>query len=243
MAPEHAFLEDACRPSVRLFTDTVTCGAYNSFLGQSYACRALLPCIERTDTERDTAVQRVRHPARLARRALAVLASFGTIHVPPDARHGTLILEAQSCRAVVGPIDAAVLRQDWNRTHPTSAITRAFDCLRHRELGSANDDGGSDHRNSDGGGTADDGNSDDGDGDDSGTTVSTGSRGSHGDAGAGELGTTNDNDDSDDDDNDGNGAIETATAPSTAPATTAVATTRVRAVVVVTVRWQCLSRS
>ena len=134
MTSEHAFLEDVCRPSVRLFTDTVTCDVYNWLLAQSYACRALLPCIERTGTERDTAVNIVLHPARPARRALAVLASFGAIHVPPDAHHDDLILEAQLCGTVVDPLGAAELRQDWSQTHPTSTITRALDCLPPRLL-------------------------------------------------------------------------------------------------------------
>ena len=106
---------------MRLFVDIVVCDVYNCLLGQSYACRALLPCIERTDEERNAAVHNVhsRHSARSARRALAVLASFGVVHVPPDAHHDSLIREAQSTGTVVGPLDAAALQLDWNRTHPT----------------------------------------------------------------------------------------------------------------------------
>ena len=84
--------------------------------------------------ERDAAVCIVsgRHPARPARRALAVLASFGAVHVPPDVHHGTLIREARSTGTVVGPLDAAALRQDWDRTHP--AITLSLDCKPPRLL-------------------------------------------------------------------------------------------------------------
>ena len=130
MASEHAFLEDVGRPPVRLFVGSVVCDVYNCLIGQSYACRALLPCIERTDAERSSAVNIVpgRHPARSARRALAVLASFGAIHVPPDAHHGTLVREARSNGAVVGPLDAAALRFDWDRTHPTPSIAHMLDC-------------------------------------------------------------------------------------------------------------------
>ena len=53
------FLEDVGRPPVRLFVDSVVCDVYNCFIGQSYACRALLPCIERTDEERSSAVNMV----------------------------------------------------------------------------------------------------------------------------------------------------------------------------------------
>jgi len=59
---------------------------------------------------------------------LAVLASFGAIHVPPDAHHGTLVREARSNGNVVGPLDAAALRFDWDRTHPTSSIAHMLDC-------------------------------------------------------------------------------------------------------------------
>ena len=134
MASEHAFLEDVSRPSVRLFVDIVVCDVYNCLLGQSYACRALLPCIERTDEERNAAVRNVcsRHSARSARRALAVLASFGVVHVPPDAHHDSLIREAQSTGTVVGPLDAAALQLDWDRTHPT--ISRSLDYQPPRHL-------------------------------------------------------------------------------------------------------------
>jgi len=133
MASEHAFLEDVSRPSVRLFVDIVVCDVYNCFLGQSYACRALLPCIERTDEERTAAVHIVkRHPARSARRALAVLASFGAVHVPPDEHHDSLIREAQSNGTVVGPLDAAALPLDWDLTHPT--VPRSLDYQPPRRL-------------------------------------------------------------------------------------------------------------
>ena len=134
ISSEHAFLEDVCQPPVRLFVDNITCDVYNCLLGQSYACRALLPCIERTDTERDTAINIVRHPARPARRALAVLASFGAVHVPPDAHHNSIIREAQSNGSAVGSLDAAELRHNWHQTHPSSTITRALDCMPPRLL-------------------------------------------------------------------------------------------------------------
>ena len=136
MASEHAFLEDIGRPSVRLFVDNVVCDVYNCLLGQSYACRALLPCIERTDTERDSAVRNVhsRHPAHPARSALAVLASFGAIHVPPDAHHDTFVRDARSNGTAVGPLDAAALQLDWNQTHPTPDIAHMFDCAPPRLL-------------------------------------------------------------------------------------------------------------
>ena len=136
MASEHAFLEDISRPPVRLFVDNVVCDVYNCLLGQSYACRALLPCIERTDTERDSAVRIVhkRHPAHPARSALAVLASFGAIHVPPDAHHDTFVRDARSNGTAVGPLDAAALQLGWNQTHPTPDIAHMLDCAPPRLL-------------------------------------------------------------------------------------------------------------
>jgi len=65
---------------------------------------------------------------------LAVLASVGAIHVPPDAHHGTLVREARSNGTIVGPLDAAALRLDWDRTHPISSITRELGCVPPRLL-------------------------------------------------------------------------------------------------------------
>ena len=63
-----------------------------------------------------------------------MLASIGAIHVPPDAHHDALIREARSNGTAVGPLDAATLWLDWNRTHPAPSITRALDCMPPRLL-------------------------------------------------------------------------------------------------------------
>ena len=121
MAFEHAFLEDVCRPPTRLFADAVSCDTYDSVHTQSYAGRAFLPCIERDDTERRKAIRAVRrrHSPYLARRALAVLASAGAIHVPPDVRHDDLIQEARMDGVAVGSLNSAELCRCWILTHPT----------------------------------------------------------------------------------------------------------------------------
>ena len=71
---------------------------------------------------------RKRHPPYFARRALAVLASAGAIHIPPDARHDDLILEARPCGTVVGSLNAAELLRNWNWTHPTPTALRQPSC-------------------------------------------------------------------------------------------------------------------
>ena len=130
IAFEHAFLEDVCQPLTRLFPDAISCDAYDSLHTQSYACRALLPRIEREDAERRVAIRtlRRRHSPYHARRALAVLASAGAIHIPPDVRHDDLIQEARSNGIAVCSLNASELLRNWNLTHPTPTTICQPDC-------------------------------------------------------------------------------------------------------------------